>query len=263
MLEAARAVRPLVLARFRSAELAVAERGGEGPVTEVDVAVHHELRRVLAQHYPDYGFAGEEPEPTTPATYDRRWLVDALDGTRNFIAGNRNFAVSISCQRRDGEGWRTTDAVIMLPAQGEMYWAERGQGAYHIAWDGRETRLRVPPARAGLRDALVDLSIKGLGDAVPALHARLAAEGAVPRATGCAALMLAMVSGTGNTGAVVTANDYDVAAGLLVAEEAGARWSARTLVRDGRTFTAYIAAEAPVIHDALRAVVEGVLPDRG
>ncbi|MBA3462365.1 MAG: inositol monophosphatase [Deltaproteobacteria bacterium] len=252
MLEAARVVAPQILAMFRSPELRSTDRGGEGPMTEMDVLVHKELRRILGGHYPDYGFAGEEKEPETTA--ERRWLVDAIDGTRNFIHGNRNFAVSISCQRKDGERWITTDAVVALPAQGEVYWAERGQGAYHISWDKRETRLRAPGGQLG--GGLVDLSIRGYGDRVSRIENGLTAAGATLRATGCASLMLAMISGTGNTGAIITANDYDVAAGLLIAEEAGARTSTRTFVRDGRTFTAYIAGASSAIHDALAAIVD-------
>jgi histidinol-phosphatase len=256
MLEAARVVGPQILARFRSTELTVTDRGGEGPMTEIDVLVHTELRRILGGHYPDYGFAGEEKEPETTA--QRRWLVDAIDGTRNFIHGNRNFAVSISCQRRDGDGWITTDAVVALPAQGEVYWAERGQGTYHISWDKRETRLRAP-ASAVLDGALIDVSIRGFGERSEALEQKLCAAGATLRGTGCASLMLSMISGTGNTGAIITANDYDVAAGLLVAEEAGARWTTRTFTRDGRAFTAYIAGANAAVHDVLAAIVDEVL----
>ena len=72
--------------------------------------------------------------------------------------------------------------------------------------------------------------------------------------------MLCMVSGTGNAGAVVTANDYDVGAGLLVAEEAGATWTAHRFEREGRTFTVYVAAESAAFHARLEALVLSVLP---
>ncbi|MBL9016726.1 MAG: inositol monophosphatase [Myxococcales bacterium] len=253
MLEAARIVGPQILARFRTFDLEVTDR--EGPLTEIDVLVHRELRRILGAHYPEYGFAGEETEPETTA--NRRWLVDAIDGTRNFVHGNRNFAVSISCQERDGDRWRTTDAVVALPAQGEVYWAERGGGAYHIDWHGKETRLRAP-AKATALD-LVELSIRGFGERAGGLQQRLLDGGATPRATGCASLGLAMVSGTGATGAIITANEYDVAAGWLIADEAGARCATRTFERAGRSFTAYIVGASPAVHEKLCAAVDAVL----
>lgn len=248
MLEAVRAVTPMVLARFRAPDLTVSDEG-EGPVTEVDTNVQAEVRRVLAQHYPDVGFAGEGAADTSGAA--TRWLVDPIDGTRNFVNGQKNFAISLCHQRRTETGWETTDAVVGLPAHGEIYWAERGQGAYRIGWDGRETRLSVP-ARTG---DLVDVSGRGFGPRLPDLLARLSAAGATLRGTGCAALMLCMVSGSGNAAAVVTANDYDVAAGLLVAAEAGATLSQVTFERDGRAFTAWLAAESAAWHDRIAALV--------
>lgn len=248
MLEAVRTVTPMVLARFRSPDLTATD-DGEGPVTIVDTAVQAEVRRVLAQHYPDVAFAGEGAG--TAGASATRWLVDPIDGTRNFVNGQNNFAISLAHQRRAGDVWETTDAVVALPAHGEIYWAERGQGAYLIGWDGREVRLRVPEGAGDL----VDVSGRGFGPGLPALLARLTAAGATLRGTGCAALMLCMVAGTGNAAALVTANDYDVAAGLLVAAEAGATLSQVSFTRDGRAFTAYLAGATREWHARLEAAV--------
>jgi fructose-1,6-bisphosphatase/inositol monophosphatase family enzyme len=76
-------------------------------------------------------------------------------------------------------------------------------------------------------------------------------------------MMLCMVGGCGNSGAMVTANDYDVAAGLLVAREAGATVSELTFEREGRRFTAYLAGESEATHAALRSLLDEVLASSG
>src|SRR5204863_2776950 len=100
---------------------------------------------------------------------------------------------------------------------------------------------------------------RGFGEHAARLQQALIDGGATPRMTGCASLGLAMVSGTGNTGAIITANEYDVAAGWLVAEEAGAKLSTRTFDRGGRAFTAYIAGSSATVHDALLSAVDAAL----
>jgi len=259
MLEAVRRVEPLILERFRSPDLKSSEGTGEGPVTEVEQQVFAAAKELLTEHFPHTRFEGEEDKTKRPLAREgeSRWLVDSIDGTRNFIHGNKNFAVSIAHQIFKGNDWLTTDAVVSLPAHGETYWAELGEGAYLIERDGSEKSLRLAPGPGnGLQGGLVDLSIRGLGRSELRVHERLMELGVVRRATGAAALMLAMVSGTGNTGALITANDYDVVAGLLVAAEAGARVSTRSFQRDGRTFTVYIVSESPAVQGALEALID-------
>jgi fructose-1,6-bisphosphatase/inositol monophosphatase family enzyme len=259
MLEAARAASSSALQRFRKPGLEVHDKPGEGPVSAIDLEVDTKIRTLLREHFPKTRCAGEEGDE--PLTSDRRWLIDPIDGTRNFISGSKNFALSIAHQVRRDDAWSTTDAVVTAPAHGEIYWAELQKGAYFIDAGGKETRLRVPAdGPRSLKDALVDLSIRGLGvDRELALERGLIQEGAVRRATGCAALMLAGVCGHGSSGAVITANDYDVAAGLLVASEAGAVVSTRSFVRDGRSFTAYVIGASRPVHDALLALFDAVM----
>ncbi len=261
LLEALVPARRLALAKFRTP---VASRDdGKGPVSEVDEEVQKAVRTVLDQHFPGTPFVGEEGPTDRTSAAACRWLVDPIDGTRNFLAGHKNFAVSLAHQAW-AEGWRTTDAVVALPAHGETYWAERGHGAYLIGADGRETRLRLPesPRGAGdgpgLRGALIDVSMRGLGRFRLPLLAALLEAGAVWRSSGSAAMMCAMVSGCGNQAALVTAEPYDVAAGLLVAEEAGARVATRDVERAAGRFRLYVVAESG-LHEALLQVVDGVL----
>lgn len=263
MLEAVRKVEPLVLGHFRAVDFTVADTA-EGPVTEVDRRAQAEIRKVLVEHFPHTAFEGEEGRGKADAVARRRWLVDPIDGTRNFIHGNKNFGLSLAHQQltKDvGGAWTTTDAVVSLPAHAEVYWAERGQGAWHIDAKGVERRMRVRrPSGDALSGQLIDLSVRGLGlEAELKLTELLMRRGAVRRASGSAAMAFCMVGGCGNTGAIVTANDYDVAAGLLVAREAGATVSQLTFEREGRAFTAYLAGESEATHAALRGLLDEAL----
>ena len=266
MLDAAYQAAELVDVRFRDTSAAtrawldVAEKAGEGPVSQLDREVQAQIRRILAEHYPDHAFAGEEGEAGDTVDATHRWLVDPLDGTRNFLAGNKHFAISIAAQRRESEGWVTTDAVVSLPMQRELYWAERDQGAFLIDADGDEHRLRVGEPMSA-QGALVDLSIRGLGPAAPILRARLAERGAVDRRLGTSAVALAMVSGTGYHAAIQTAAPHDVAAGQLIAREAGAVVLKRSLVRDGRSFTVHLAAQSDSLARMLCEDVDTALRD--
>ncbi len=259
MLEAARAAQPLALRAFRGEAGRVREKpAGAGPVSEVDCAVQACVRAVLQQHYPRVGFVGEEGV-AEEIEGSRRWLVDPIDGTRNFLAGSKNFALSIAHQHWTDGRWQTSDALVALPAHGEIYWAERGQGAFLIAADGREQRLQVGDHQPGLRGALIDLSARGLGKAETDLFACLREAGAVPRASGSAALMLALVSGCGNHGALITAQPWDVAAGLLICREAGGQTAQRELRGAGTQRTATLAAVSGEVLEALEELLDGVL----
>ncbi len=264
MLDAAYQVGERVRAYFRDPSeaartwLDVAHKGDEGPVSRLDREVQARIRQLLGEHYPGYAFAGEEGETSSDQGATHRWLVDPLDGTRNFLAGNKHFAVSIAAQQRTADGWVTTDAVVSMPVDGELYWAERGQGAFLIDAQGDEHRLRVGPPQP-MEGALVDLSIRGLGPAAPALRRRLAEQGVVDRRLGTSAVALSMVSGTGYHAAIQTAAPHDVAAGQRIAHEAGAVVRQRTLLRDGRSFTVHLAAADEPLADALCEAVDDAL----
>lgn len=100
---------------------------GQGPVTEADLAVDNYLRQTLIKERPDYGWLSEETEDSVdrlqkPYTF----IVDPIDGTRAFIAGENNFAHSLAIAK-DGE---VIAAVVYLPVKDLMYSAIKGGGAF-------------------------------------------------------------------------------------------------------------------------------------
>lgn len=102
------------------------------PVTQADREAEQAIKAVLRRAFPDHGFLGEEFGEEGPK--DRRWIIDPIDGTRNFIRRVPIWAVLIGLE----EAGEVTAGVVFNPASGEMFWARKGDGA----WADRE-RIRV------------------------------------------------------------------------------------------------------------------------
>jgi len=134
------------LARFRSADLHVETKPDLTPVTDADRAVERALRERIAAERPGEGVLGEEEGDDGTAV---RWVVDPIDGTRNFSRGLPVWATLIALER-EGE---LAAAVVSAPALGRRWWAARGAGAFA---DGEPIRVS---AVAELADASVSCSL--------------------------------------------------------------------------------------------------------
>jgi len=256
MIEAAFAAKQLTA---NAPDVVAETKADGGAVSQMDRDVEQLIRRILASYFADYAFFGEESgdeTPVNPAPDTRRWLVDPIDGTRNFLSGGDDWCISIACQQFDGYDWVTTDAVLAHPATDRIYWAERSKGAWVIERDDTEREIVIAPSDDDLTMALagklVDVSIKGFGiDAEMQLLRDIRVGHGIYRSSGSAGLMLAQVADKGRDAAVITAESYDIAAGALIVREAGAHLSAADFVRDGYSFTAIIAATQPGVANAL------------
>ena len=113
----------LTLARFRAADLRVETKADLTPVTDADRAVERALRERVARERPGEGVFGEEEGDDGGAT---RWIVDPIDGTRNFSRGIPVWATLLALER-DGE---LVLGVVSAPALGRRWWAARGAGAF-------------------------------------------------------------------------------------------------------------------------------------
>ncbi|MEU8772338.1 inositol monophosphatase family protein [Streptomyces sp. NPDC048606] len=215
-LEAARRAGEL-LRDGRPADLSVAatKSSAVDVVTEMDLAAEKLITGVLAARRPDDGLLGEEGADV-PGTSGIRWIVDPLDGTVNYLYGLPSWGVSIAAEYR-GE---TVVGVVAAPMRGETYRAVLGGGA----WSG-ENRLACRPA------APLDRALLGTGfayvQARRAHQARVVA-GIIPlvrdiRRGGSAALDLCDVAAGRLDGYYERGlNPWDLAAGDLIAREAGA-----------------------------------------
>lgn len=121
--------------RFRAADLVVSTKVDMTPVSDADRAAEQAMRERLAADRPEDAVLGEEfgasgASGNAPAGNGRRWILDPLDGTKNFVRGVPIWGSLIALER-DGE---VEVGVVSAPALGRRWWAARGHGAYA---DGR------------------------------------------------------------------------------------------------------------------------------
>ena len=139
------------LARFRALDLQVSAKPDLTPVSDADTAVEGQLRDLLAVRRPGDAVLGEEQGVTGDGP--RRWVVDPIDGTKNFVRGVPVWATLIALQQ-DGS---STVGVVSAPALGRRWWAARGLGAY--AGPSYDEGVRVSVSRVGrLADAHLSYS---------------------------------------------------------------------------------------------------------
>src|SRR3954447_13948610 len=122
-LELADAADGVTLPRFRAADLHVETKPDLTPVTDADRATEGMLRARIARDRPGEGVLGEEEGDDATEV---RWIVDPIDGTRNFSRGIPVWATLIALER---EG-QIVCGVASAPALGRRWWAARGEGAY-------------------------------------------------------------------------------------------------------------------------------------
>jgi len=226
MIKAARKAGRSLVKDFREVEnLQVSLKGAGDFVSRADIAAEKIIRDELMGARPTYGWLGEESGETAGQDPTRRWIVDPLDGTTNFLHGLPHWAVSIALEHK-GE---IVAAVIFDPAKDEIYCAEKGAGAWM-----NEGRLRVSGRRA-MSEAVFATGVPfGTKKTLPATLrdlARLMPACAGVRRWGSAALDLAYVAAGRYDGYWERElGAWDMAAGILLVREAGGFVSA---VREG------------------------------
>lgn len=196
-------------------ELAVSKKSARDLVTDADVAVEHYLKDALAEQCPEYGFWGEESGKTANQT--SRWVVDPIDGTHSFSKGQYFWGISVALEI-DGE---LVMGAVYAPALDDFYAAEQGKGVWK---NGRPIRVS---AETQLADSMVSTGFaclrQYLEDNNLQRFCRIAQVTTGQRRFGSAALDLCLVA-DGQVDAFweQELNLYDVAAGALIAREAGA-----------------------------------------
>src|SRR3954468_10570257 len=144
----------ITLRRFAAVDLVVETKPDATPVSDADRAVEHALRERLAETYPEDAVLGEEQGLVGAQEASRRWVIDPVDGTKNFIRAVPVWATLLALEV-DG---RVEVGVVSAPALGIRWWAARGQGAWRpAARDSSPRRLGV--SRVGtLSDASLSYS---------------------------------------------------------------------------------------------------------
>jgi myo-inositol-1(or 4)-monophosphatase len=208
----------LLRRRFRTG-VAVKMKGRADIVTATDVEAQRLVERRLRRSFPDHGILAEEGLDTT-AGAEWRWIVDPLDGTKNFARGIPTFCVSIAAEYRG----QVELGVVYDPVQEELFTGVRGQGAW----------LNGRPIRAS---RVTDLGLAFIATGCPhrvgryvrsiaLTFGRFAVRSMGVRDRGAGALDLCYVAcGRLDGYWEIDQSPWDIAAGGLIVEEAGGRVS--------------------------------------
>ncbi|MCA3721853.1 inositol monophosphatase family protein [Phenylobacterium sp.] len=200
------------------AELQVSRKGAADFVSAADIKAEQSLFESLTKARPGYGFLGEERGLIEGTDKTHTWIVDPLDGTTNFLHAIPHFAINIALQREGA----VVAAVTYNPVSNELFWAEKGKGAFV-----NDRRLRVA-ARQRLDESVLATGIPFLGHGQHArflkeLH-QISQRVAGVRRFGAAALDLAWVAAGRMDGFWERdLSAWDLAAGLLLVTEAGGK----------------------------------------
>lgn len=225
--------------------LQVSKKGPGDFVTQADLKAEKILFEELTEARPGYGFIMEEHGVVEGSDATHRWIIDPLDGTTNFLHGIPHFAISVALER-DGT---LVAGVIYNPITDEIFWAERGQGAYgpggRLRVAGRDTLSEtiissgMPYKESGKRPEWQD-KITSLSNDVGDI-----------RTFGSAALDLAYLAAGRVDGYVeIGLKAWDMAAGIVLVREAGGLVSDHSnrqkMIADGN-----IVAGNEIVHAAL------------
>ena len=205
--------------RAWSSKFTVREKSRSNLVTEADEAAQAAIYEFIHGRYPQHGFCGEEGLLVGGGESPYRWVIDPLDGTTNYVHGFPYYCVSIGLECR-GE---MVVGAVFDPIHDEMFLAVRGEGA-----SLNRRPLKCSPVNQ-LENSLVIASLpvatSGHDDAVRRFLKVLPVAQSVQR-TGSAALNLANVAAGRIEGFWSTSlKPWDMAAGILLVEEAGGRIS--------------------------------------
>lgn len=216
-IQAAKSAGRIIQAAYGDAKK-ITKKGLNDFVTETDLQAERIIIEQLRQT--GYSILGEETGETDNQSR-KKWVIDPLDGTANFIRGFPFFAVSIALIEDDKN---LVLGVVYDPIADECFWAERNEGAF---MNGKKINV----SQHGDFDGSVFLvehgrSEKNQKDYLQALHHLMLDQGAVVLRQGSTALMLCYMA-KGSAEAFLSCGDelYDFAAGLMIAKEAGANIS--------------------------------------
>jgi fructose-1,6-bisphosphatase/inositol monophosphatase family enzyme len=201
--------------RYQAGGVRAELKSDESPVTVADRECEQIIARTLSEAFPGDGLLGEEGA-LKESRSGRRWLIDPIDGTRDFIRGNDTWGVLIALEAQS----EVVAGVCNLPAQNEMYFASRGGGAYR-----NRDRIRVSKIDSA---AEAVLCLNGFNEALKLSFAGRLIEfmsqfWAVRSMGGCQDAMM-VAGGRAEAWIEPSFKAWDIAPLKLIAEEAGGRF---------------------------------------
>jgi len=208
--QAARQAGSAVMGLFRG-KFDIREKSKNNPVTTADLEANRIIREKIQKFFPQDGWLSEEDQDTSRRlSLSRVWVVDPIDGTKEFIEGVPQFAISIAFVV---EG-RPAVAIVYNPAKDQFYKAAAGQGAFL-----NDQNIRVTP-RADINGALLLVS-----RSEPQKKFQAFVDRCDIKPVGSIAYRLAKVAGGDGDGTITfrTIHEWDICAGVLMVEEAGGK----------------------------------------
>jgi len=231
--------------RFGARDLVVETKPDLTPVTDADRAVETALRRRLSADRPDDAVIGEEYGASGAS--GREWIVDPIDGTKNFVRGAPVWATLLAL-RVDGD---VVVGVVSAPALGRRWWAARGGGAW-TSYDGRERHVTASRVST-LDDAFLSYSsLSGWGERQDALLA-LSSRVWRTRAFGDFWSHMLVAEGAVDISCEPEVSLWDLAALQPIVEEAGGRFSDLSGV--GRPDGGSVVCTNGLLHDEVLAAL--------
>jgi len=203
-----------------SGRITATEKSPKNLVTEADLASQRVIHEFLLRECPGHGFLGEEETGLSSAVSEYRWIVDPLDGTSNYVHRFPYYAVSVAVEHQG----RLLAGAIYDPTRDEMFAAARGEGA-------RLNGERIEPSsteRLAQAMAVASLPPKTTPESPEVRRfLRILSQAQTVQRTGSAALNLCYVA-AGRMDAFwsTTLKPWDMAAGVLIVEEAGGKVTA-------------------------------------
>ena len=206
----------MTLARFRDRDLVVSTKPDLTPVTEADRAVEQAIRDGIARARPDHGILGEEFDEVG-GQGGWRWILDPIDGTKNYVRGIPVWATCIALQH----GEEVVVGVVSAPALGRRWWAARGHGAFA---DDQPIRVSAVADLADAQlsyDSVMSFEAYGLGEQFLGLARRCWRS----RGLGDFWSHVLVAEGAVDVAAEPEVSVWDVAAIQVIVEEAGGRFT--------------------------------------
>jgi histidinol-phosphatase len=215
----------VTLDRFRALDLAVETKPDLTPVSDADKAVEDLLRGDLHRARPRDAVVGEEYGATS-GQGPRRWVIDPIDGTKNFIRGVPVWATLIALMEFGPGGEQPMVGLVSAPALGKRWWAARGTGAFTGRSLTRATRIHVSEV-ARVEDASLSYSSLSGWEELGKLDAFLDLTRACwrTRAYGDFWSYMMVAEGAVDLAAEPELSLWDMAANCVIVEEAGGRFT--------------------------------------
>jgi histidinol-phosphatase len=212
---AARASGEIALRYFRT-NLTVETKADRTPVTRADRECEAKIVEILSARFPEHGFLGEELGERSGKS-DARWIIDPIDGTKNFIRGIPFFATLIALE----EAGEVTAGIMYAPAINDLLYAQKGQGAFANGKQVHVSEVADLPHAMLIHGGLKDLRVRPYWQS----FLRLVDATGRQRGFGDALGHSIVICGQAEVALEPEIKPWDVAATKIIITEAGGRYS--------------------------------------